>query len=75
MPARVQGLFLHKHSPDRLTEWNWNSQLSLMHWLYNSSQKCCKADSTAKAYIDMDPLHPMSFWRLAARLDTLALPA
>ncbi len=24
------------HSPDGLTEWIWNSKLSLMHWLYKS---------------------------------------
>ena len=36
------------HSPDGLTEWNWNSKLRLMHWLYNSNQKYCKTDSTEK---------------------------
>ena len=24
------------HSSDELTEWNWNSELSLMHWVYKS---------------------------------------
>ena len=27
------------HSPDRLCEWKRNSILSLLHWLYNSTQK------------------------------------
>ncbi len=31
-----------------IDEWNWNSHLSLMPWLYNSSQKYCKTDSTEK---------------------------
>ncbi len=28
------------HSPDGLTEWKWNSILSLLHCLYNSNEKC-----------------------------------
>ena len=28
------------HSPDRLNEWRRNSILGLLHWLYNSNQKC-----------------------------------
>ncbi len=39
------------HSPDGLTEWNWNSKLSLMHWLYNSSQKYCKTSLFYSAFL------------------------
>ncbi len=44
------------HSPDGMTEWNWNSHLRLMHWLYNSSQKCCKTESTLIKHVNLGKL-------------------
>ncbi len=53
-PSQIMCTFLYKSSALHLPTW---SLLCLKYTLRNYS------------YIDMDPLHPMSFWRLLARLD------